>query len=169
MNVEADLTSEVDIRFKSDYFPLERFANADQIRGIQSATAVPDANAPSADAITPGALPDPSPPARPRRERTPAPPVRDIRPMGELPPPPAAPTAPTPPTVVRRVPTQPSQPNMAAAPAPNDAATPVADEGGAPPADAAAPADGASPGGTREIRPNAGNAGGEAAALRRFA
>lgn len=50
LNVDADLTGEVDIRFKSDYFPLERFAGANAIGRIQANTAVPEAN-------TPGAIP----------------------------------------------------------------------------------------------------------------
>lgn len=103
MNVSADLTSEVDIRFKSDYFPLERFVPPSGIAQIQNATAVPSANAPSADALSPGALPDaasPPPPAPRRRPaRTPPP---EIRPIGTLPAAPSAPTAPTAPQVPPR-------------------------------------------------------------------
>gem|GEM_PF-400370 len=52
LNVEADLTGEVEIHFKSDYFPLERFANSGAIGRIQSHTAVPENNAPTSNAVT---------------------------------------------------------------------------------------------------------------------
>jgi hypothetical protein len=52
INVEADLTGEVEIHFKSDYFPLERFANSGSIRQIQGNTAVPDANSPSGNSVS---------------------------------------------------------------------------------------------------------------------
>lgn len=52
LNVEADLTGEVEIHFKSDYFPLERFANSGAINRIQSHTAVPESNAPTSNAVT---------------------------------------------------------------------------------------------------------------------
>jgi hypothetical protein len=120
MNVSADLTSEVDLRFKSDYFPLDRFVPPAGIAQIQGATAVPSANAPSADALSPGALPDassPPPPAPPpRRPRTPPP---EIRPIGQLPQAPSPPTAPTAPLPVAPPPehAQPAQPAENAQPA----------------------------------------------------
>jgi hypothetical protein len=46
INVEADLTGEVDLKFKSETFPLERFADAGVIGTIQSNTPVPGANKP---------------------------------------------------------------------------------------------------------------------------
>lgn len=46
LNVAADLTGEVDLRFKSDYFPLERFADAGVISSIQNNTPNPGANKP---------------------------------------------------------------------------------------------------------------------------
>jgi hypothetical protein len=46
IDVSADLTGEVDLRFKSDYFPLERFADAGVITSIQNNTANPGANKP---------------------------------------------------------------------------------------------------------------------------
>lgn len=46
LNVETDLTGEVEIHFKSDYFPLERFAGSDSIGRIQANTAVPATNTP---------------------------------------------------------------------------------------------------------------------------
>ncbi|MFL6331780.1 MAG: hypothetical protein ACJ754_00390 [Pyrinomonadaceae bacterium] len=46
LHVDADLTGEVEIHFKSDYFPLERFANTAAVGRIQSNTAVPENNPP---------------------------------------------------------------------------------------------------------------------------
>jgi hypothetical protein len=46
IDVSADLTGEVDLRFKSDYFPLERFADAGVISSIQANTPNPGANKP---------------------------------------------------------------------------------------------------------------------------
>jgi hypothetical protein len=46
INVEADLTGEVDLKFKSETFPLERFADAGVLSSIQGNTAVPSANKP---------------------------------------------------------------------------------------------------------------------------
>jgi hypothetical protein len=46
LNVETDLTGEVEIHFMSDYFPISRFAGAGQIGAIQANTAVPEANTP---------------------------------------------------------------------------------------------------------------------------
>ncbi len=74
MNVDANLTGEVEIHFKSDYFPLNRFAPSSTILQIQSNTAVPEENAPSpefAPAVTslPGAR-------SPRRETATPPPLR---------------------------------------------------------------------------------------------
>lgn len=54
LNVEADLTGEVDIRFKSDYFPLTLFAGSDHIQRIQGNTPVPSVAA----SMTPGSMPD---------------------------------------------------------------------------------------------------------------
>lgn len=47
VNLRADLTGEVKIRFKSDYFPLERFADSNAIQLINSRAKVP-VQAPSA-------------------------------------------------------------------------------------------------------------------------
>lgn len=47
INVEADLTGEVDLKFKSETFPLERFADMNVISQIQSNTANPTANSPT--------------------------------------------------------------------------------------------------------------------------
>ncbi len=46
IDVSADLTGEVDLRFKSDYFPLERFADTGVIAQIQDNTPNPGANKP---------------------------------------------------------------------------------------------------------------------------
>jgi uncharacterized membrane protein YgcG len=47
INVEADLTGEVDLKFKSETFPLERFADMGVISQIQNNTANPTANSPT--------------------------------------------------------------------------------------------------------------------------
>jgi len=46
IDVSANLTGEVDLQFKSDYFPLERFADAGMIGSIQQNTPNPGANKP---------------------------------------------------------------------------------------------------------------------------
>lgn len=100
LNVEADLTSEVDIRFKSDYFPLTLFASSDSIGRIQGNTAVPEVAA----ELTPGALPENnhsdgrySSPRTQRRE----PMQPSYRPIGE---PLPEPRQPVPPQPVQEVP-----------------------------------------------------------------
>ncbi len=141
MNVSADLQSEVDLRFKSDYFPLERFVPPAGILQIQSATAVPSANPPSADALSPGALPDASPPPPPPRPRRPRPPPPEQRPLGALPPTPAPPTPPTPVAAPPPAPAPappPATPEAPAPPAP-EAPAPPAPEAPAPPAPEAPP------------------------------
>ena len=59
INVEADLTGEVDLKFKSETFPLERFADTNAISQIQGNTANPAANSPvaSVSGPAPGAAP----------------------------------------------------------------------------------------------------------------
>lgn len=47
LDVTADLTGEVDIKFKSDYLPLERFAQPNMIALIQGNTPNPPANTPA--------------------------------------------------------------------------------------------------------------------------
>jgi hypothetical protein len=148
MNVSADLTSEVELKFKSDYIPLERFVNRQGVQQIQAATANPEANTPpnpdGSPAATPPATaasaPPPAPPARPPRPR-PAP-LPDMpamtpqRPVGQLPPPPAPPTAPTPPA---RAPARTPAPAPAPGPSPAPSPSPAPAPDGADPA-AAAPA-----------------------------
>jgi len=46
LNVSTDLTGEVDLKFKSDYFPMERFAKPEMISLIQGNTPNPKANQP---------------------------------------------------------------------------------------------------------------------------
>jgi hypothetical protein len=159
MNVAADLKSEVELQFKSDYFPLERFVDGRGVRQIQGATAVPDANVPTnGDAPAPvaGDAPAPAPPPPPRRPRPEPPP---LRPLGQMPPPPAPPTAPTPPArrakgpAADAAPAPSPTPDAGASPTPDAAANPApAPDAGASPTpapDAAAsptpPADAASP------------------------
>jgi hypothetical protein len=82
MNVAADLTSEVEIHFKSDPFPLERMAPPSQLGTIVSNTAVPQTNVPvssSGDPITwGGEVKRAEVPTRTRKEA-------QLRPAGELP------------------------------------------------------------------------------------
>lgn len=58
IEASAEVGGEVEIKFKSDYFPLERFADMQRVEQIQANTAVPAANAPvvggaAAQAATP--------------------------------------------------------------------------------------------------------------------
>jgi hypothetical protein len=46
LDVNANLTGEVDLKFKSDYFPMERFANPELMAMIQGHTPNPAANKP---------------------------------------------------------------------------------------------------------------------------
>jgi len=56
IDLQADLTGEIDLKFKSDYFPMERFAKPEMIALIQGHTPNPAANAPAAaNANTTGA------------------------------------------------------------------------------------------------------------------
>jgi hypothetical protein len=47
LDVHADLTGEVDLKFKSDYFPMERLANPQMMALIQGHTPNPPANIPN--------------------------------------------------------------------------------------------------------------------------
>lgn len=47
LNVNADLTGEVELKFKSDYFPMERFAKPEMLALIQGHTPNPAANTPT--------------------------------------------------------------------------------------------------------------------------
>ena len=59
LNTQTDLTGEVELHFQSDYFPIERFADAGGVDKIRSNTPVPAANAPMTPPIPWG---DSSPP-----------------------------------------------------------------------------------------------------------
>ncbi len=120
LNVSADLTGEVEIHFKSDYMPLERFAARSTIAQIQANTAVPEANTPNlgeSQAFGPNVQPAPP--------RTQEPLTSSMTPVGSPLPPPRMPTAPTPPTVVRHVDAPAEQP-AATQPAPEHTTAPPA-------------------------------------------
>jgi hypothetical protein len=55
LNVQADLTGEVDLTFSTDYLPLNRMATNERIERIRNNTPNPAANAPSAQAMAPAA------------------------------------------------------------------------------------------------------------------
>jgi hypothetical protein len=61
LSVDANLTGEVDLKFKSDYFPLERFANPQMISLIQGNTPNPSANTPTAGGAPKSADESPAP------------------------------------------------------------------------------------------------------------
>lgn len=93
LNTQTDLTGEVEIHFQSDYFPIERFADAAGIDKIRGNTPVPAANVPTTPPIPWG---DTSPP-------------RPVEPMGPVRQPSQTPfqtlppvQAPTPPTPVQK-------------------------------------------------------------------
>jgi hypothetical protein len=60
LNVQADLTGELDLKFKSDYFPMERFAKPELMAMIQGNTPNPTANTP-ANSGTSNKAPEPNP------------------------------------------------------------------------------------------------------------
>lgn len=99
IHVDTDLTGEVEIHFKSDYFPVERFANAGAIGRIQSNTPVPEAN-PLGDAPAAGGTVGAyqSPRSRPRPTNAPT-----LPPVGSPLPQPRTPVQPTQPVVARHV------------------------------------------------------------------
>ena len=61
LNVRADLTGQVKVKFRSETFPLERFADSAAIQFINSNARVPQPNAPAA---TPAAAPAAGAPAQ---------------------------------------------------------------------------------------------------------
>ena len=70
VNMNAELTGEVRVRFRSDYFPLERFADSQAIQLINShakvAQPLPEAAVPAAGSPgVAGAVPPPPPPMEP--------------------------------------------------------------------------------------------------------
>ncbi len=97
INVETDLTGEVELHFRSDYFPVERFAPAGTLRSISNNTAVPEANPPPTFTPPPAGPPAAGDGARfssPRTQRRTreAPPA--MTPVGAPLPEPRLPTAP---------------------------------------------------------------------------
>lgn len=54
LNVEADLTGAVDLKFKSDYFPMSRLATPEMMAAIQGNTPNPSANTPVQGSIEKG-------------------------------------------------------------------------------------------------------------------
>ena len=54
IDVAASLTGEVDLKFKSDYFPMERFAKPEMLSLIQGNTPNPKANNPNTNTATEG-------------------------------------------------------------------------------------------------------------------
>jgi hypothetical protein len=82
VNMNAELTGEVRVRFRSDYFPLERFADSGAIQLINSHARVPDPRRQEAPA---------APGAAPAEQALPYPPPL---PGGDIGMPPAAPSVP---------------------------------------------------------------------------
>lgn len=83
LNVDADLTGEVEIQFKSDYFPLNRFMGASGIEAIRQNTGNPEGNTSDAQSLSSGPLGDSnyayrSPRSRRSERRTPT-----LRPIGD--------------------------------------------------------------------------------------
>lgn len=112
INTETDLTGEVELHFKSDYFPVERFANKGMLGSIQNNTAVPEANVPPTSnplgtgvPTAGGDVPRFTSP-RTKRSELPAP---SLPPIGTPLPPPKMPVEPTAP-VVKKNEEPPAQP-----------------------------------------------------------
>jgi hypothetical protein len=125
LNVSADLTGEVEIHFKSDYFPLERFAPGGTISQIQANTAVPSANTPNLGENIPWGSSIPAG----TRQGDPAP--SSLRPIGTVP---AAPAPPASPTTPSHPAPQSGAPTAAPHPAPQPAATPAGSQPASQPA-----------------------------------
>ncbi len=96
INVATDLTGEVEIHFKSDYFPVERFVPTGAIGAIQANTPNPAAN-PLGD--TPPTGQSVQPPAMPKHDK----PTPSYAPIGTPPPEAKAPVKPAEPDVKRHV------------------------------------------------------------------
>jgi hypothetical protein len=88
LNVRADLTGEVRVKFRSETFPLERFADSGAIQLINSNAKVPERPAPAAPAAPPAL---PAPPPLPPTLASPLPARPAARPAPEPPPEPAPP------------------------------------------------------------------------------
>ncbi len=79
VNMKADLTGEVRVRFKSDYFPLERFADSAAIQLISSRAKIAAPSTPAAT-TAPAPVPAPVPAAQPALPPMPAPPPPAVTP-----------------------------------------------------------------------------------------
>ncbi len=132
INVETDLTGEVELQFKSDYFPVERFATKGMLGSIQNNTAVPEANAPMTSNPLGSGVPAPGGDVprftSPRTKRS-DPPESKLPPIGSALPPAKVPVEPAAPVVKKN----------------EDPTPPPAAEGGDAPA-ATPPVDGAKAG-----------------------
>jgi len=93
INVDTDLTGEVELHFKSDYFPIQRFAGGGTLNAIRANTPVPAENVPvGADGSPIPAGPAPGPPPggdgaayrSPRSRRTERP-ASTLPPLGQIP------------------------------------------------------------------------------------
>jgi hypothetical protein len=107
INVDTDLTGEVELHFKSDYFPLQRFAGTAQMQTIRGNTAAPESNPlPEAKAEPFAAPPEVGGTVgrytSPRSRRTPAQPPK-LRAIGEPLPPPRMPDKPMDPDALHAV------------------------------------------------------------------
>jgi hypothetical protein len=96
LNVRADLTGEVRVKFRSETFPLERFADSAAIQLINNNAKVPERPAPASAAPAPGA-PTSAPAARQPLPPPPPLPVPGAPPAAPAPPPAAAPAPASPP------------------------------------------------------------------------
>jgi hypothetical protein len=107
LNVAADLTGEVEIHFRSDVFPLERFVDAGGADAIRANTPVPENNPPPWGQSAPI-----------RADVAPRAPLTPVRPVGEMPAPPLAPTPPTKPPPPKPETPKPETPGTPAKPEP---------------------------------------------------
>jgi hypothetical protein len=107
INVNTDLTGEVELHFKTTQIPLDRFANGSTIGRIQNNTANPDANTPVGGAPAPFTEPPTvGGDVRAKKLERPAPPKPVLPPIGT---PLKEPKLPTKPVPVEEAPTDPMQ------------------------------------------------------------
>lgn len=138
INTETDLTGEVELHFKSDYFPVQKFASGNTLNTIRGNTAVPEANAleEPANPLGSGVPAAGGTVARytsPRSRRS-APAPSQLRPIGAPLPEAKVPVAPTPvtpppPTADANAPAPAADANAPAAPATEP--SPAGDHGAA--------------------------------------
>ena len=140
LNTQTDLTGEVELHFQSDYFPIERFADAAGIDRIRSNTPVPAAN-------TPVSIPWGDTSGLPAPDKMAALPTPATAPVAVASP---APTAPTPPELQKTAAQKPAEkpaekppaaaPTEAKKPPPADKTPPPAAKEPAPAANPQVPA-----------------------------